>query len=82
MVCPRCKSENVGVINSRNYGEGDGVRYRRRACGACGHRWSTAELPLSAKHLLPRVQTAIATLRAVEQELLPLADFELEGPAP
>ncbi len=42
MKCPRCESDDVKVIDSRNSREGFSVR-RRRECNGCGHRFSTLE---------------------------------------
>lgn len=40
MRCPACHHEDSRVVDSRE--SGDGIR-RRRACQACGHRFSTVE---------------------------------------
>lgn len=40
MRCPACHHEDSRVVDSRESGEG--IR-RRRACQACGHRFSTVE---------------------------------------
>lgn len=42
MRCPFCKNEDTKVIDSRVADEGQAIR-RRRACGACGRRFSTVE---------------------------------------
>lgn len=42
MYCPRCKSEDTGVIDSRLTEEGRAVR-RRRECPKCQHRFTTFE---------------------------------------
>ena len=42
MHCPRCKSEDTAVIDSRLTEEGRAVR-RRRECAACDHRFTTFE---------------------------------------
>ena len=42
MKCPYCKSENTGVIDSRDSDDGDSVR-RRRECHDCGKRFTTYE---------------------------------------
>jgi transcriptional repressor NrdR len=42
MNCPRCKSEETSVIDSRLAEEGRAVR-RRRECGKCDHRFTTFE---------------------------------------
>ncbi|HVW67002.1 MAG TPA: transcriptional regulator NrdR [Candidatus Peribacteraceae bacterium] len=42
MFCPRCKSSDTAVIDSRLTEEGRAVR-RRRECPKCGHRFTTFE---------------------------------------
>ena len=42
MFCPRCKSPDTGVIDSRLTEEGRAVR-RRRECTKCDHRFTTFE---------------------------------------
>jgi transcriptional repressor NrdR len=42
MKCPYCKSENTGVIDSRDSDDGDSVR-RRRECHDCTKRFTTYE---------------------------------------
>ena len=53
MRCPRCGDEADKVVDSRLLPGGDAIR-RRRACEACGHRYTTYErielqLPLIVK---------------------------------
>jgi transcriptional regulator NrdR family protein len=45
--CPACSAPGSGVYDSR-VAISDGSPYvrRRRKCDACGHRWSTAEIPV------------------------------------
>jgi len=40
--CPKCGATRGRVVSSRSAGDGGEVR-RRRACGACGHRFTTVE---------------------------------------
>lgn len=42
MFCPRCKSQDTAVIDSRLADEGKSVR-RRRECPKCEHRFTTFE---------------------------------------
>lgn len=42
MFCPRCKSEDTAVIDSRLAEDGRAVR-RRRECPKCEHRFTTFE---------------------------------------
>lgn len=41
MNCPKCKSSQIDVIDSRE--KPDNTRYRRRSCIDCGHRFTTIE---------------------------------------
>ena len=46
LCCPMCKATDSAVIESRP------VRFwrrRRHQCGACGHRFSTAELVITQR---------------------------------
>lgn len=42
MRCPFCHADNTRVIDSRDVNTGDAIR-RRRACEACGERFTTYE---------------------------------------
>lgn len=42
MICPKCKSKNTSVVDSREANEGRTIR-RRRECEACEHRFTTFE---------------------------------------
>ncbi|MCR5061582.1 MAG: transcriptional regulator NrdR [Saccharofermentans sp.] len=42
MKCPKCESENIKVVDSRNADNINAVR-RRRECENCGERFSTLE---------------------------------------
>ena len=41
MNCPKCKENNIHVIDSR---EVDNTVRRRRECLSCKHRWTTYEI--------------------------------------
>lgn len=43
MKCPKCGQADSHVIDSRQSGEGNSIR-RRRACSACGKRFTTYEV--------------------------------------
>ena len=43
MKCPKCGQPDSHVIDSRQSGEGSSIR-RRRACSACGKRFTTYEV--------------------------------------
>ncbi len=60
--CPVCRSDQVGVTDSR---QTESTIRRRRRCGSCGHRWATVELT--------REQVLEAMLR-VQQKARELAD--------
>lgn len=42
MTCPKCKSLDHSVIDSRTSPSGDSIR-RRRRCDLCGHKFTTYE---------------------------------------
>ena len=42
MRCPYCKADDSRVVDSRTVEDGLAIR-RRRECGACGRRFTTAE---------------------------------------
>lgn len=44
MICPKCKKEDVSVIDSRDAEDGKAIR-RRRVCNKCKHRFTTFERP-------------------------------------
>jgi transcriptional repressor NrdR len=48
MRCPRCEAAGTRVIDSRDLESGSTIR-RRRACEACGHRFTTYERPEGAR---------------------------------
>ena len=43
MRCPFCKIDDSRVVDSRTVDEGAAIR-RRRECGSCGRRFTTAEM--------------------------------------
>lgn len=59
--CPKCGAPGVRTTNTRRYGE---RRVRRKCCGACGHRWSTAEVPLELEQEIASARQAIAAAAA------------------
>ena len=48
MICPQCERAGTRVIDSRDLEGGSTIR-RRRACEACGHRFTTYERPEGAR---------------------------------
>ena len=51
MRCPKCKSEQVFVVDTRPKDE---TTWRRRACTSCGYRFNTMELEESEYQDLKR----------------------------
>ena len=47
MRCPFCKADDSRVVDSRVIDDGTSIR-RRRECGACGRRFTTAETSVLA----------------------------------
>lgn len=58
--CPSCGSTAADVKDSRMAQRaGIDVRWRRRWCTGCGHRWTTLELPeLVAKRMFAVAEAA------------------------
>ena len=66
-MCPECKADSeVSETRERPYG----IR-RRRKCKACGHRWSTVEIPVEE---LDKVSNASLDAEEVRDALTRLAD--------
>ncbi len=42
MICNKCQSNDIRVIESRDVADGQAIR-RRRMCNACGYRFTTYE---------------------------------------
>lgn len=59
MKCPACNSEEQRVMTTR---PGPTKITRLRACNACGHRWTTAEIDTQS---LSRMETAANTVRSL-----------------
>lgn len=62
--CPGCGARQSAVKDSRTTPE-DWQR-RRRLCDACGHRWTTMEIPFESVALIPLI---IKRLREMRDEL-------------
>ena len=44
-ICPSCRSNDVGVIETRTFSEENNAPVRRRRkCKTCNHRWTTYEI--------------------------------------
>jgi transcriptional regulator NrdR family protein len=62
--CPRCGGPKSEVADSRDEA---GRLKRRRKCLACGHRWSTVEMPIAAYEAITTAKEALgAAALAVE----------------
>ena len=48
MHCPKCNDKKLKVIDSRNRELDANSLIRRRECTACGHRFNTKEVVISA----------------------------------
>jgi len=46
--CPKCASDRITVLQTREHGEGEAIR-RRRKCRDCGYRFSTVETIVAEK---------------------------------
>lgn len=55
MRCPVCGCEHHVVIETRRHEDEDGVIRRRRKCGHCQFRWSTAEVPVNVPASVTRL---------------------------
>ncbi len=64
--CPYCSAENSRVVNSRGRPGGKEV-YRRRECPACGLRWTTREVILTAGRYEVDAKTSKALLRQIQE---------------
>lgn len=52
MICPKCKRDQLSVIDSRR---SDRSIRRRRKCAACGNRLSTVEIQTEEYEELRRI---------------------------
>lgn len=59
LTCPKCDSQKIGVIDSRQI---NGRRTRRRACDQCGARWTMVEVPIEMEGCF---EAALASLDAL-----------------
>ncbi len=53
MRCPKCKSEDVYVVDSRSSRE---TTWRRRECSRCNHRFNTMEVDEALVKALERLR--------------------------
>lgn len=59
MLCPKCRSPEVSVIDSRSLGFST---YRRRHCLDCGNRFSTREIPEDEAKAMQSILNSLAYL--------------------
>lgn len=85
MRCPKCGTDSDKVIDSRSARDGLAIR-RRRACQACGHRFTTyEEIQKTALRVakrdgrheeIDRNKMLTGVLRACEKRPIGMADIE------
>lgn len=65
IACPHCKARSSWVVDKRN---GDGYVRRRRQCDDCGERFTTREILVETKQIVPhdKVKSLRRKLRAAE----------------
>ena len=51
MQCPHCRAQDGRVVDSRSVSDGTAIR-RRRACLACGKRFTTYERPETSPRMV------------------------------
>lgn len=89
-ACPRCKSTDNAVIDSRHASfRGQSTIRRRRECDVCGTRWTTHEVPIERdlqmklislkyelKEIVRRCDNAISAITGLihDREAVPQAD--------
>ena len=80
-ACPRCASHTVITADSRCRNR---HRWRRKACRACRHRWTTIEIiavePTRLLEALDRLDGAMAALHCVREALAGLGGEEPQEP--
>lgn len=68
--CPKCKSQETGVKDSRPINNNSMIR-RRRRCRKCQHRWNTYEVPddvfQRTVKRLEKLEPVIAAFRAADR---------------
>jgi len=53
--CPQCKYDGTAVVDTRPHSEHHYLK-RRRKCQACGHKYTTVEVPYEMKPIVKRVR--------------------------
>ena len=55
IACPHCKARSSWIVDKRN---GDGYVRRRRQCDDCGERFTTREILVETKQVVPHDKVA------------------------
>lgn len=72
MICPKCKSNETIIVDSRAY---ENTTRRRRSCNECGERWSTIEV-LVEEHV--RMVAANKQMQSIITQIQDALDFGWE----
>lgn len=75
MNCLKCDGR-TRAYDSRTR---DGVRWRRRECEVCGHRFSTYEVPEGHFTPLWQDQVIVESLKGIQTSIQELLDFRSTG---
>ena len=65
-MCPKCKSKETEIYNSRKNKKHGGSVWRRRNCLKCFHSWTTIEIQQEHYDELTRQANLLQTLRTLE----------------
>ena len=65
-MCPKCKSKETEIYNSRKNKKHGGSVWRRRNCLKCFHSWTTIEIQQEHYDELTRQASLLQTLRTLE----------------
>ena len=65
-MCPKCKSKETEIYNSRKNKKHGGSVWRRRNCLKCFHSWTTIEIQQEHYDELTRKSNLLETLRTLE----------------
>jgi hypothetical protein len=65
-MCPKCKSKETGIYNSRKNKKHGGSVWRRRNCLKCFHSWTTIEIQQEHYDELTSQASLLQTLRTLE----------------
>jgi len=65
-MCPKCKSKETEIYNSRKNKKHGGSVWRRRNCLKCFHNWTTIEIQQEHYDELTSQASLLQTLRTLE----------------